>query len=244
VQGEGRFAGMPMQFVRFWGCNLDCSWCDQPSALNTRPQASRFYEQDNESIAELVTRHPLAVPACFTGGEPFRQAQHLWEIGEHIREMDQAENGNARLLTVETNGTFYEERFENRFYLSMSPKFEEHPDALLDLAEEKVAAPLHAHGEDSILNWLDGRIPMHLKFVVTGEKQFEGILAWLERVLPNRLRRGVIPLYFQPEWFSGKEVFRQIVRKWVECERWKQILNMGFEEVKFLPQCHKQIGVR
>jgi organic radical activating enzyme len=237
-----------MQFIRFFGCNLSCSWCDQPAALSDR-SVGRFYEMDNESIAELITRHPLEVPACFTGGEPFQQAQHLWEIQKLIRQMDygkesKTRSGNRRLLTIETNGTFFQEEFQHEFYLSMSPKFDDHADAFLNMAEETVSRPLTAHGQDSIQKWLNSRASMHWKFVVTGEKQFVAILDWVQKMVPNLLRRSSIALYFQPEWYNGREEFKKIVQKWVECERWRSILDMGFEEVRFIPQTHKTMGVR
>jgi organic radical activating enzyme len=251
VQGEGKFTGTPMQFIRFYGCNLDCSWCDQPAALTTHPQSSRFYEMDNESIAELITRHPLDVPVCFTGGEPFMQAQHMWQITLLVREQDREKtsygerNGfKKRLLTAETNGTQFYEEFEKDFYLSMSPKFDDTAGALLNLAEETVSRPLEAHGELQVRKWIDTAIPMHLKFVVTSDRQFEGILEWVQRVVPDPRRRSTIPLYFQPEWFNGKPEFKKIIQKWVECERWRSILDMGFADVRFLTQMHKNFGVR
>jgi len=79
VQGEGAFAGTPMVFVRFSGCNLECPWCD------TQHQSGRFMA-DEEILNEVLdaayvggwngAHCPSSLPrppVCFTGGEPLLQ---------------------------------------------------------------------------------------------------------------------------------------------------------------------------
>jgi len=272
VQGEGKFAGVPMQFIRFYGCNLDCSFCDQPSALATRPQ-KKFYEQQDEEIAELICRHALQVPVCFTGGEPTMQAPHLISIIDLVRRMDCQKHGITasqfasstgmeyylpdgaeRLFTIETNGTIFIpelsmgrcaitlENGRHGIYLSMSPKFDV-PDRLLNFKEGTATPKITAFHEREVKKWLQSSVPMHLKFVVENLTMFEAILDWCDRAVPAA-RRGQIALFFQPEWFQGRLEFKKVMRKWVEVENWKKILALGFQDVRFACQMHKDLAVR
>ncbi len=36
VQGEGTLMGVPTTFVRFFACNLRCSWCDTKYSWSVR----------------------------------------------------------------------------------------------------------------------------------------------------------------------------------------------------------------
>jgi organic radical activating enzyme len=69
VQGEGIYFGKEQIFVRFWGCNLDCAYCD------TRPQNYRQMDADQlcGEIAACGSSHSVAI----TGGEPLVQSEFL-----------------------------------------------------------------------------------------------------------------------------------------------------------------------
>jgi organic radical activating enzyme len=80
IQGEGSNTGRPAAFVRFAGCPLRCSFCDEPSAVGPKPVGKWMSGQEiyqavlqetglKHRLSELVTK-PLIV---FTGGEPLLQ---------------------------------------------------------------------------------------------------------------------------------------------------------------------------
>lgn len=66
LQGEGANAGKPVVFVRFAGCNLNCSWCDTPKVKGTKMTAEQIF-------TAVITASPLCHSIIFTGGEPLLQ---------------------------------------------------------------------------------------------------------------------------------------------------------------------------
>lgn len=87
LQGEGRFTGTPMVFVRFSGCNRACPFCDTDFDSFT-PMAA-------DEIVDEVTRYP-ARRVVLTGGEPLLQADS---------ELIDALHDAGLTIHVETNGT-------------------------------------------------------------------------------------------------------------------------------------------
>jgi len=97
VQGEGMLMGVPTTFVRFFACNLRCSWCDTKYSWSVR-EGGTWESISAEEIAEQV-RMLGTHYVVLTGGEPMLQkdlaqlAQILKDRGYH--------------LTVETNTTIF-----------------------------------------------------------------------------------------------------------------------------------------
>ncbi|MFC1752423.1 7-carboxy-7-deazaguanine synthase QueE [Thermoproteota archaeon] len=72
-QGEGLFIGYPQIFVRLYGCNLACDYCDEPD------NPSHIKEYEPEQLADIVKplyKHkPHSI--VLTGGEPLLQIDGL-----------------------------------------------------------------------------------------------------------------------------------------------------------------------
>jgi Organic radical activating enzymes len=112
VQGEGPFVGVVSMFLRVWGCNLRCVWCDSFYTWDVK-RASFFetFAYTFEEFMEDVKRAPLIV---ITGGEPLLYSR-IWKswIGE-------VEGGKFQF---ETNGTFPPILTEDdRVFFVVSPK--------------------------------------------------------------------------------------------------------------------------
>ena len=77
-------------FIRFQGCNLDCSWCDTPKAKNPN---GGYTITVNEVLALVKTKHVI-----ITGGEPLLQRE---EFAKLVRAL----TTGGHYVSVETNGS-------------------------------------------------------------------------------------------------------------------------------------------
>lgn len=95
VEGEGTRAGFPTVFVRLYGCNLRCSWCDTPYSYP--PDRPDFFMTIDEIVTKVKTYSSKHI--CLTGGEPLM-------YGEKSRALIQALTTieGLRDLHIETNG--------------------------------------------------------------------------------------------------------------------------------------------
>ena len=95
IQGEGIYLGEKQLFVRFFGCNLSCKFCD------TKLRYFVEYEPE-ELFTELKQYQADYHSVAFTGGEPLYQRDFLKEILRLTRKA-------GVLNYLETNGTLPDE---------------------------------------------------------------------------------------------------------------------------------------
>lgn len=120
IQGEGRWTGTPMFFIRFAGCNVGrgkkpftCTrWDGGQFLCDTDYQKAG--ELDPTKIVSIMQSHRLK-RVCFTGGEPL-----MHDLNELVREIDTV----GYVIHVETSGTcgMPDWLHRTRVWLTLSPK--------------------------------------------------------------------------------------------------------------------------
>lgn len=130
IQGEGSMIGMPVTFVRFFGCNLHCPWCDSKetwgkSAYGPEEEISdealsnvhrAFTYWTIEEIVNKCQQHYIVL----TGGEPL--LQFLDPLCDELHQWN-------KIIMCETNGTVASP--EGIDWVVASPKpdqYELHPE--------------------------------------------------------------------------------------------------------------------
>ena len=69
IQGEGKYAGVPQVFVRFFECNMHCVWCDTPASIGDGKR--EYKELALEDVLKQVNAlYDHAHSVSITGGEP------------------------------------------------------------------------------------------------------------------------------------------------------------------------------
>lgn len=100
INGEGRLAGQLAVFIRFAGCNLNCSYCDTSWANSSNvPCELMSAEEIHEHIKSTGVKN-----VTLTGGEPLLQEG----IIELLEKLSKDDNLNVE---IETNGSIPLDKF-------------------------------------------------------------------------------------------------------------------------------------
>ncbi|MCF7873428.1 MAG: 7-carboxy-7-deazaguanine synthase QueE [Candidatus Omnitrophica bacterium] len=91
-QGEGLWQGKEQVFVRFFGCNLNCSFCD------TKQDSYRLMQVNQviEKIYSFGSFHSVSL----TGGEPLMQVDFIADLIRALKDL-------GEIIYLETNGVLY-----------------------------------------------------------------------------------------------------------------------------------------
>ena len=95
VEGEGTRAGFPTVFVRLFGCNLRCTWCD--TKYSYPPAEAENVMTIAEIISKVQTYRSRHI--CLTGGEPLLYGEKSLALIDALAELEQVDD-----LHIETNG--------------------------------------------------------------------------------------------------------------------------------------------
>lgn len=212
IQGEGQQVGALTIFLRLYGCNLQCPFCDTKYASNN-PNTPIETVSVRELVARLFgmglsKRGPYNL--CITGGEPLIHYQAVDLLTKTLY----STGFPLTRISIQTNGTIPINQSSElaHTYLCVSPK---PPDY-------KVVV-----------------VPLELKIVIT-EDIYEGeLLEKIKNLCANfkqSIVEGRLPVFLQPvsiyengKWLPSSLAFRKAIR----------IGKLLDFPVRILPQVHR-----
>jgi len=128
IQGEGQNTGINTLFIRLYGCNLACPFCDEPKHTASE-LIIKYTTDDLVRMAKTVGTEWV----CISGGEPTLH---------DLRPLIGALQGAGCKVQVETNG-YMLGHCENADLVTCSPKETNLPHGRFD--ELKIIIPAQEH---------------------------------------------------------------------------------------------------
>lgn len=98
IDGEGKRAGLPTTFIRLYGCNLNCSYCDTRYGCEGDNYTEMLLSDIMDRVKELGLKS-----VTLTGGEPL--------IHEGIKDLIKSLSDEKYDINIETNGSVDISRF-------------------------------------------------------------------------------------------------------------------------------------
>ena len=210
IQGEGKFMGIPHILIRFTGCNLFCQFRDNicdTSYSSWFPEKGTYTINDIEGIAE---QNRQIKNTLITGGEPLLYPKEIRDIIRLLKNKD-------HVISVETNGTLYEELDID--FITISPKLgnsvPKTGSVVLDInnqmhtvTEKQYLKHEKQRIKTEILIKLIKRYDYQFKFVVQDDNDLTEI-----KELTDKLNIPASKIYLMPEGVTREQL--QDKRQWV-----------------------------
>lgn len=213
IQGEGIDTGKKVIFVRFAGCNLNCSWCDTDFTKVRE-------EIDSLELVKRIEQDCLGIDyVVLTGGEPLIQdSNEIENLCLNLR-------GKGYKVAVETNGTVP----PNNFML---------PRLLFDLMS--ISPKLHSAGNPESAKYTHTvawsyQTKVQCKFVIQSKEDMKEAVAYLSGCdfSPD------MSVIFQPEASTGAKGYSDMLSYYEEVVG---KIGLG-RDVRFLSQMHKLVDI-
>jgi len=193
LQGESTLVGVPTLFIRTYGCNLKCNFCDTVYARGDLPEGKPttgatelvevspvefleplpYDDMTSDEIIESIKvdiagldKHTLFV--CITGGEPLMQDHH--ELKELCHRLAKLTN-NQTLISIETNGSYPIPWHLPHVYWVIDIKT---PGSGINMCETDIADLIRSAPDRC-----------EYKFVITGHKDYEWAVDIMRRFIPK-----------------------------------------------------------
>ncbi len=221
IQGEGKYAGVSQVFVRFFGCNMHCVWCDTPYSIGDSAKTTGKYKEYSveELLREIKSIGQGSHSVSITGGEPLLQTEFLKEFLPALKK-------NRIKVYLDTNGTL--------------------PNELKDLIKDIDIIAMDIKLPSSTKQksyWSE-----HKKFLKTALKKDVFIKAVVSSQTHKKdvskaidLVSGIDPdvlFILQPNYF---DMHNGVVKK---CLEFEEECSTKLKNVRIIPQMHKFLKLR
>lgn len=219
IQGEGLYVGIKQLFIRFYGCNLDCNYCDtnnfeSKAYLEFEPEELKKHLKD----FNLKAVHSISL----TGGEPLLWDDFLLEFLPLLKNSDKA----APKIYLETNSTLNKNLEKVIDYIDI------------------ISADIKLSSSSGIEN----SFAMHDEFFKMAKKYDKEIFAKIvfdENILDDEINHCLklaekydLQLVLQPKCIEDKVS--------MEGEKLLEIFNKfltHYPNTRVIPQVHKFLGI-
>ena len=220
IQGEGPYMGAAQVFVRFFECNMHCTWCDTPASIG---DTSRNYQEVPlpDLLAQVKDLSASCHSVSITGGEPLVQAEFLKEFLPQLK-------AAGMKIYLDTNGTLPDQLrqvIDDIDIIAMDIK-------LPSSTQEK---PFWAEHEEFLRTAL--RKEAFIKVVIskaTSDADVHKAVDMVRHSAPN------IVFILQPNYFDMKEQGGCVTR----CVELQKYCSQFLKDVRIIPQVHKYMKLR
>jgi len=244
VQGEGPYVGVRQVFVRTYGCDLRCSYCDTPASrertglcrIEKEPGSDAWSEVENPVDDEVILRYLWSMgPALarhhsvsITGGEPLLYPEFVADLAAQVR-------GVGLRVYLETNGqrvAELEQVIEHVDIVAMDAKLPSSQEQTPDFD----AAACLARSSEFVRVALSREVVV--KVICTADPEDAEVLA-VAQGIAEQSRDVLMVLQPATPRYRGEDA--------VGPARLLKLQDLAAEylrDVRVIPQCHRTMGVR
>ncbi len=182
IQGEGKSIGKPVLFIRSYGCNSHCNFCD--SKYSWEKSKEKFEMTIPEVLAE-VEKYPRIKRWVITGGEPMLQQKGFVSLLKAFHK----KHNRLPIIEWETNGTIKPTiaTFYVTTQFNVSPKFSRAFSKPRAKTESERIKP-------RVINWYKDSEVAYFKFVIGDEQDILELLEFQDKYHISNEKIYLMPL--------------------------------------------------
>jgi organic radical activating enzyme len=218
IQGEGKYAGVPQVFVRFFECNMHCVWCDTPASIG---DGKREYKEMGleDVLGHVNDLYDNAHSVSITGGEPLLQKDFMKSFCHALRR-------EGKKVYLDTNGTLPE---------ALQETVKDIDIIAMDIKLPSSTQQKAFWGEHKEFLKVASRKEVFVKAVISLNTKVEDVIKAAKLVAA--IDPGIL-FILQPNYLDMKKGIIE------ECVGHQKLCAKILKDVRILPQVHKFMKLR